>query len=180
MSNKEKRVDGTAYTATYLYKLSDDTFQMEENRYRSLVDTSARLITCISIIAVALMAVISIVAPAFCKHGIMRVLVALSVITFVPLLGSLVVALCSQIRFKYEALGYPADIAETVKGFSADFENEKEAALHYARSLQKSYVSLCHRNDIIQRLVTGSTICLFVTVGLIVISVVVGAFCLTL
>lgn len=184
MSDKDTKTEiariRATYTADYLYRLSDGSFQMEEDRYKSLMDTSARLITCISILAVALMAAINLVVPALSECGALLPLVALSVATFASLIASLVVALCSQFRFKYQALGCPAIIADIVESFPTDFEDEKAAAFHYARSLQESYQSLSHRNDIIQGLVTASTICLFVTVGLIVISVIVGAFCLAL
>ena len=162
------------FTADYLYRCCDKSFQMEVSRYHSLTDTAAKLITCISIIAVAIMTAIELLQPAFDKAGIPSLLACFCLLIFVPLLGSFVTALCSQFRFRYLALAFPTDFAQSVREYDSDFPNAKEAADQYARTLEPCFESLRSRNEIIRRLIKASTICLLVTLGLIVVLSILG------
>ena len=166
------RKDG--FTADYLYRCCDKSFQMELDRYQSLTATATKLITCISIIAVAIMTAAGILAPAFSNIGASRQLALYCLIVFVPLIGSLVTALCSQFRFRYKALSYPSEIANTVNKFDSDFSSAKEAAIHYANTIEPCFESLRNRNETIRLLLKASTVCLIATLGLIVLFSVLG------
>lgn len=181
MSKEAKRLnDEAGYTADYLYRCVNLSWQMEMDRYESLSSSVGRLVTGISILAVAVMTAAEFVAAAFAACGLVWLLVTLCLLVLAMLVASLTLLLCSQLRYEYKALGSPKIFAECVREYSSDFEDLKEAALQLAETVEVQWSTLRDRNDKIQRLLTAAIVCLLVAIGLILTSVLIGLVALNL
>lgn len=162
------------HTADYLLRCVTLTWQMEMDRYESLSSSVGKLITSISIIAVAVMTAVGLVSNAFAKHGLNWLLATLCLLVLCMLIASLIVALCSQFRFEYKALNSPKAFADCVREYSSDFNNLKEAALQFAETIERPYNTLRSRNDKIRKLLSAAIVCLLIAVGLIVVGTIIG------
>lgn len=181
MSKKVKQVNDEANcTADYLYRCVNLSWQMEMDRYESLSSSVGRLITGISVLAVAVMTAVGFVAAAFAARGLDRMLVTFCLLVLVMLVASLTLLLCSQLRYEYKALDSPQKFADCVRGYSSDFENLKEAALQFAETVEVQWNTLRDRNDKIQKLLSAAIVCLLVAIGLIAVSVLIGLAALNL
>ena len=176
----ERLIDEAGYTADYLYRCVNLSWQMEMDRYESLSSSVGRLITGISILAVAVMTAAGFVAGVFVARGLGRLLATLCLLVLAMLGASLILLLCSQLRFEYKALGSPKTFADCVHKYSRDFENLKEAALQFAETVEVPRNTLRERNDKIQKLLSAAIGCLLVAIGLIAVSVLIGLVMLNL
>ena len=175
MSKEAKRLnDEAGYTAGYLYRCVNLSWQMEMDRYESLSSSVGRLITGISVLAVAVMTAVGLVSATFAARGLVWVLVTFCLLVFTMLAVSLTLLLCSQLRYEYKALDSPKKFAECVREYSSDFESAKEAALQFAETVEVQWGTLRERNDKIQKLLSAAIVCLFVAIGLILVSVLIG------
>lgn len=172
-SLESPKADAT-HTADYLLRCITLSWQMEMDRYESLSSSVGKLITSISIIAVAVMTAAGLVSDAFAKHGQNWLLATLCLFVLCALIASLIIALCSQFRFEYKALNSPEAFADCVREYSSDFNNSKEAALQFAKTIEEPYNSLRSRNDKIRKLLSAAIVCLLIAVGLIVIGTITG------
>lgn len=175
MSEESDRlIDRAGYTADYLYRCVNLSWQMEMDRYESLSSSVGRLITGVSILVVAVMTAAGFVAGVFVARGLVWLLETLCLLVLAMLGASLILLLCSQLRFEYKALGSPKAFADCVRKYSSDFENLKEAALQFAETIDVQQNTLRERNDKIQKLLSAAIVCLLVAIGLIVVSVLIG------
>lgn len=175
MSKETKRlIDEAGYTADYLYRCVNLSWQMEMDRYESLSSSVGRLITGISILVVAVMTAAGFVAGVFVARRLVWLLETLCLLVLAMLGASLILLLCSQLRFEYKALDSPKAFADCVRKYSSDFENLKEAALQFAETIDVQQNTLRERNDKIQKLLSAAIVCLLVAIGLIVVSVLIG------
>ena len=101
-------------------------------------------------------------------------------LVFGMLTVSIVVTLCSQIRFEYQALNTPGTFANCVRDYPGDFKSMKEAAIHFAEAIDESYKTLRTRNGRIQKLLSAAIICLLIAIVLIVVCALIGVVALSL
>lgn len=156
--------------ADYIYRIADKSFQMEVDRYESLSATSARLATCISILAVALLAVIDLLCPVFVKIGMIGAFAIAGLIIGLLLLLSLTLAVCSQFRFRYDALASPREYADSVQR-AEELDDAVQAATRYAGRIDEVYVSLRKRNDSIRTLIGYSLVALMLAIAVMFVAI---------
>lgn len=145
------------------------TLQMEEKRCVSLRGLAGTLLTCSSIISVALLTVAPPLFEFFSGLGTLSLVLLLLFyfLSLVSLALSILFSVLSQLRFPYAALPSPGELREAI----ADGQpfDELEAAMHEADSLTRFYDSLEKRNDTMRSLLKASTICAIVSIGVIII-----------
>ncbi|PWM32584.1 MAG: hypothetical protein DBX94_05840 [Coriobacteriia bacterium] len=181
MSKEAERLNNEAgNTADYLYRCVNLSWQMEMDRYESLSSSVDRLITGISVLAVAAMTAVGFAADAFAARGLVWLPVTLCLLVLAMLVASLTLLLCSQLRYEYKALGSPKKFADCVREYTSDFGNEKEAALQFAETVEVQWSTLRDRNNKIQKLLSAAIVCLLVAIALIVESVLIGLAALSL
>lgn len=162
-------VDDSEITAEYLSKMVDRAFAMEEGRCASLRELAGTLLTCSSIISVALLTIAAQLFLHFGERGafwsfFLIVVYALSLL----FLGfSILFSVLSQLRFAYRALPNPESLRKTItagKPFT-----KLEAVEHSCEALQEIYVSLERKNDIMRCLLRVATICMLIAIIVIII-----------
>lgn len=152
-------------TADYLHCLTEHAFQMEERRCDSLRGLAGTLLTCSSILSVALL---TVAAPLFgyfyelgaCPHGLLMVVYLISLLA---LALSILFAVLSQLRFQYRALPNPKKLKDVIAN-GYDF-SKMDAAEHFVDSVDDIYVSLETRNETMRHLLKASTICVVVSIS---------------
>lgn len=166
---KESEGDDWGHTARHLSSMVMLTLQMEEKRCSSLRGLAGTLLTCSSIVSVALL---TVAAPLFQFYSSMGTPSTVLLLTFyfmslLSLVLSILFSILSQLRFSYEALPSPEKIREAIAD-GTPF-GELEAATHEADSLDNIYGSLEKKNDTMRNLLKASTICAIVSIGVILI-----------
>lgn len=152
-------------TGEQLLEVVKLSYSQEIDRYESLTADSGRLLTAISIgitAAVFLVRLFQDVKSAACFNT--SIFTACIVIVFALLVSSFVLALLSSIRFKYKQMNSPANLAAVWKNDYEKFSSKTEAIIHFADSLEESYVSYRERNEKIRKLLTASMVCLLIAV----------------
>lgn len=155
-----------ALTADYLYRCCDTALQVELARHDALSASAGRLVIGISVLVVAAIAAAGLIAPAFSRAGALGAFACFLLIALASLVAALIVALCAQMRLRWQAPGLPADFVAAVGRRKAGFESAREAAEQYARGLEASCETLRRRNEAVRRLVRAAAICLIVAIGL--------------
>lgn len=141
-------------------------FKMEVQRCISLRNYAGLLLTCSSIISVALLAVAEPLYSCFSPWRFWSMLlVAVYAASLISLALSVLFAVLSQIRFAYRALPDPESLYSNIE-MSAPF-SKWDAVKHLCESLQPIYASLEHRSDIMRMLLRGSSICVVVAISVL-------------
>lgn len=163
------KTDDSAITAEYLSKMVDRAFSMEEGRHASLRELAGTLLTCSSIVSVAMLTIATQLFSHFSNRGpfwsfFLIVVYALSLLS----LGlSILFSVLSQLRFAYRALPNPESLRKTIAG-GKPF-TKLEAVEHSCKALQEIYVSLERRNNLMRSLLRVATICMLIAIVVIII-----------
>lgn len=154
------------YVLEDLKRCCEKACEMEEQRYQSLVGFSARLLTSISILTLAMVTIAGI------EHdGRSLLLVGLRwpvVVAALALAVSFLLSLISQFRFKVLMAASPLKNIE--KDFMVkDFEYAAQSTNYYIATLSDYHESMEARNDVMKRLLNWSLLCAIVAVAAFVI-----------
>ena len=158
-----------SHTADHLSSMVALTLQMEEKRCVSLRGLAGTLLTCSSIISVALLTVAPPLFELFSGLGTPSLVILLLYyfLSLVALTLSILFSILSQLRFPYAALPSPERLREVIAD-GRPFD-ELEATTHEASSLTKIYDSLEKRNDTMRIFLKASVISTIVSIGVILI-----------
>lgn len=161
MAEAEKK----SLQAEFLRGLVKESLDSEMSRYSSLISTSNRLLTCDSIILVAMASVPTLISNSGVSVG------RISVFSFI-LAGCLVGAsvffcILSQWRFEYEGLGSPISIADSIDAGMDKLTCAWSITICYCKVSEKVYWSLYDRNNKIAVCLKVSTILLAIALGVI-------------
>lgn len=168
-----------AQTAELLYRLADKSYEMESARYDSLLRQSGYLLTGISIVSIALLTAVGLVADSNIESCCPTFCYVLTVLSLIGQAVALIFALCSQFRYRYKQLNPPKDLREYCDGLLAStnsddlFSASYSSARNYADSLQAHYTSSKERNDLIRLLNKGASIALLVSILLALLDILV-------
>lgn len=175
---KGKREEPRDYPVDYLYKLAEQSYQTEVDRYASLLETSNRLLTSESIFIAALALVVPYLADAFPHEG--PYLAVSFCIVFVFTSISFALCLMSQWRFKIKALASPGDMADFIDKNLDKLRTREDAARSYCESIQEPFQSLVERNDKISRLLKASLVALIIALVAFVAVLFIGVLLLSI
>lgn len=163
-----------AYLAEYVMHLGDLSYEMEMQRYESLLSSSGRLLTCCSILSVALLTFLPVVADV---SLVPESFVAVSyAVVFLFVIASFSFGLVAQYRFKYQEVQSPRSLARLVIKEQKLYETELIVAEHYCDVLEEPYKSIRKRNEKLSSLLKKSTWCLGIAVGFSSLFVVIAGF----
>lgn len=134
-----------------LIQCCEKAYEIEESLYDSLVSGSARLLTCISILSVALITGIGISL----EHGYFENSCHIALAASALFLAiALLLAVASQWRFRINAAAYPL-IEKIVEPFRTQkINNRAESAYYYASSLSELHEAIAKRNKVLRILLT--------------------------
>lgn len=156
-------------SANEMIRAAELSMQMELDRYDSLLSSATRLLTCISILSVALIALITPLNGVAAEIGKPVSLTPFYLIEFFFLFASFACALLTQWRFKYQRLTSPASIAQQFQD-EQDSPSRKDAAAHFCNSIQPCFDSFVTRNDKIRNYVEASSVALGLALMVLLIS----------
>lgn len=153
--------------ADVITRLGDLSYRMEEARYEALLSASSRILTCISIISIALITLLGVIIDVLEEYMLLIGIAYLS--TFSLLVASFVVALIAQIRFKYKELQSPKNLSDHIVKSLSEFEGKIEVPQFYCNCIEDSHNSLKIRSDKICSMIGASTILLIVSMGIVLL-----------
>ena len=166
-------------SASYLLKIAEASLHQEEQRGESLATTSARLLTCASILLVALMTLLSFSYSLIKENVLLIPILIVFAIDLIAVLVALIFLLCSQRRLKYTALNSPKELSDFFETQPALRDN-MEAAKYFCESIDSSYVSLQKKNNKVRKLISQAIGVLVASACLFILLVVGVAFVLVL
>lgn len=176
-----KQIDNVApgsnavdYSADYLSWMAELSYQTELSRCDSYERLSNCLLSCVSIISVALLTVAPVL---FAKYSCNDsgatasfVLLASGYVVVMLLLGaSFLLSLLSQVRLKMSVLAAPMDLYDFVAGEikrGAPFSSPMEVVEGKAKAVQTHFESLNHKNEYMRKCLKASMILLIVAVSI--------------
>lgn len=135
-----------------LIRLVDRSFEMEVARSESLNRQNSMLITCISIMSIAMATVLTLAVG----NSSSSWMITLFALNGIVLLGGLCACIVAMIRKPYKVLASPKTLREDVderleQKCCVEIESELLAARHYADSLEESYTSLHEKNEFLRK-----------------------------
>lgn len=134
--------------------LGNKSLEMVENRYQSLLSATSHLMTCISIVSVALFSLLPVLLNAL---PVWSRLIAMSYFAiFAVLVAALVLVLVARYRFQYDIPQSPGKLVDFVVDHRQEFKDSAEIGQFYGRCLEDSYSSMQERNDRISSLTKAS------------------------
>lgn len=165
--SKKAVIRSEDFLAAHLVRLADKSYSMELERYNSLLSTSGRIITCSSILSVALI----FLFPILQEHLSIRAdaLATMYLLVFALIAASFLLSLIAQYRFKYEVMLGPNTLAQHVIKEKKYFEAAMDTAEQYCGILETPYTSIRKRNDWLSRLLKVSTIMLCAVIVFVII-----------
>ncbi len=166
-------IDAVDYSAEYLSWMTELSYQTELSRCDSYERLSNCLLSCVSIISVALLTVAPVL---FAKYSYNNngakasfVLLASGYVVVMLLLGaSFLLSLLSQVRLKMSVLASPAELNDYVAGEvnrGAPFASAMEVAEGKAKAVQPHFESLNRKNEYMRKCLKASMILLIVVVS---------------
>ncbi len=166
-------IDAVDYSAEYLSWMTELSYQTELSRCDSYERLSNCLLSCVSIISVALLTIAPVL---FAKYSYNNgatasfVLLASGYVVVMLLLGaSFLLSLLSQVRLKMSVLASPIELNDYVAGEvnrGAPFASAMEVAEGKARAVQPHFESLNRKNEHMRKCLKVSMILLIVAVSI--------------
>lgn len=165
--------DAVDYSAEYLSWMTELSYQTELGRCDSYERLSNCLLSCVSIISVALLTVAPVLFAKYSYNGngatASFVLLASGYVVVMLLLGaSFLLSLLSQVRLKMSVLASPMDLNDFIAGeieCGAPFASPMEVAEGKARAVQSHFESLNRKNEYMRKCLKASMILLIVAVS---------------
>lgn len=165
--------DSVDYSAEYLSWMTELSYQTELSRCDSYERLSNCLLSCVSIISVALLTVAPVLFAKYSYNGngatASFVLLASGYAVVMLLLGaSFLLSLLSQVRLKMSVLASPMDLNDFVAGEinrGAPFASPMEVGEGKARAVQSHFESLNRKNEYMRKCLKASMILLIVAVS---------------
>lgn len=165
--------DAVDYSAEYLSWMTELSYQTELGRCDSYERLSNCLLSCVSIISVALLTVAPVLFAKYSYNGngatASFVLLASGYVVVMLLLGaSFLLSLLSQVRLKMSVLASPMDLNDFIAGEierGAPFASPMEVAEGKARAVQSHFESLNRKNEYMRKCLKASMILLIVAVS---------------
>lgn len=154
--------------AEYLRLVSEKSFDGEMARRQSMLDTSNRLLTCDSIISVAMVSILPTMLNRFSSEDASSA-TAILILSFVALafmIASLGAGLIAQYRFSYEALSRPKKLEAGIWKSRDKLETKYQIAWQYSNTLDEVQTSLALVNDRLGKLNKLSLVLLGVALGI--------------
>ena len=167
-------IDAVDYSAEYLSWMTELSYQTELSRCDSYERLSNCLLSCVSIISVALLTIAPVLVAKYSYNNngatASFVLLASGYVVVMLLLGaSFLLSLLSQVRLKMSVLASPAELNDYVAGEvnrGAPFASAMEVAEGKARAVQPHFESLNRKNEHMRKCLKVSMILLIVAVSI--------------
>ena len=168
--------DRDTITSEQLTTTAQISYEQENARYDSLVELGNKLLTCISIVFATLAVLFQVLIEHIdvistgenarvysCSElCLFRMFV---IVVVIMLVASIVTALLASMRFRYQAIKSPGELAVWIENHEL-FDNRTIAAIHFCRSLQESYETLFERNERVRLLLKASMILLIIAIAI--------------
>lgn len=152
-------------TASVLEEMSKTSLEMEKARTESLVRLANTLLTCVSILSVALISIASPLYGFFSAMPYVRLVVVVGVmIGMLLLIADLILVLLSQRRFAYEALPSPNTLCDCVD--TGEVYERLEAARNMCVTYGGMYDAESANNEKRCRLLKAAITVLIIAIGL--------------
>lgn len=168
-AGKENRRDfseaDTIDLASHIARLAELSFRMEADRRESLAAASGRLLTCISVLSIALLTAL----PVLMMSQLACLIAIEYAFVFLLALASFGFALVAQYRFKYREPLSPQMLANHVMTEKNAFREAEDTATQYAGILEEPYQSIRRLNDRLSKLLRVSTIILGISIALVLV-----------
>lgn len=149
--NKVDLVDDP-YVLGDLVRCCEKSCEIEEELYDSLISCSARLITCISVLSVALVTGFGICAEEKLLDSGCQEMIALAGISLVV---AFFMTLISQWRFRIGVPAYP--LTNVLYDFSnGKIEDRVSSTYYYVATISKYHESIAKRNGVLKKLLVLS------------------------
>lgn len=156
-------------TADLLIKEVDNSVEMEADRCDSFRKMCEMMLTGSSIVSVALLTVAQPLFEYFGTNlGLRHGLLALYLLVILLLTASMILALLSMARFRYDALSGPETLLNDFDNLDCAF-GDAERAIAHARAQETIYQGLKKKNNIMGKLLIASQVALIVALGSILI-----------
>ena len=158
--------DSVDYSAEYLSWMTELSYQTELSRCDSYERLSNCLLSCVSIISVALLTVAPVL---FAKYSYNDNGASGYVVVMLLLGASFLLSLISQVRLKMNVLASPTELNDYVAGEvnrGAPFASPMEVAEGKARAVQSHFESLNRKNEYMRKCLKSSMILLIVAVSI--------------
>lgn len=167
-------IDAVDYSAEYLSWMTEPSYQTELSRCDSYERLSNCLLSCVSIISVALLTVAPVLFAKYSynDNGATASFVLLTsgyVVVMLLLGASFLLSLLSQVRLKMSVLASPTELNDYVPGEvnrGAPFASAMEVAEGKARAVQPHFESLNRKNEHMRKCLKVSMILLIVAVSI--------------
>ena len=155
----------TVDLASHIVRLAELSFRMEADRRESLAAASGRLLTCISVLSIALLTAL----PVLTMSQLACLIAIEYAFVFLLALASFGFALVAQYRFKYREPLSPQMLANHVMTEKDTFREAEDAATQYAGILEEPYQSIRCLNDRLSKLLRVSTVLLGISIALVLV-----------
>lgn len=130
---------------SFLQKLVNDSYEAELRRYSSLLATSSRLLTCDSIILVALSSIASLIVDG--RVNISREAFIACVCVAALIGASILFSIICQWRIGYKDLASPGEQVKFVENSWEKLSSDWNIAKSYSKTLDIMYKSISSRNN---------------------------------
>ncbi len=151
--------------ASHIVRLAELSFRMEADRRESLAAASGRLLTCISVLSIALLTAL----PVLTMSQLASLIAIEYAFVFLLALASFGFALVAHYRFKYREPLSPQMLANHVMTEKDSFREAEDAATRYAGILEEQYQSIRCLNDRLSKLLRVSTVLLGISIALVLV-----------
>lgn len=158
--------------AEYLRLVSEKSFDEEMTRKQSMLDTSNRLLTCDSIISVALVSALPTMLGQFTdgEKSSAALILILSFIALGFMIASLGVGVVAQYRFEYRALDTPRKLEKGIRNSMPKLETKYQIAWQYSNTLDDVQTSVASVNDRLGRLNKLALALLGIALGMVMLT----------
>lgn len=154
----------------YYFKLAQQSYEMEIERYKSLTQAATSTLTANSILSVGIVTFIPFIYPLVHNKELMLVML---ILIFASISISFICSLLMLWRYDYNALPDMGAIFQNILMQKDNFTNSWEIASHFTESLASPYASIEARNDKLGRLQKASVIFQLVCVFLAIASAII-------
>lgn len=156
----------------YLRLVAEKSFDGEVARRQSMLETSNRLLTCDSIISVALVSILPTMLNQFSdgRGASAAVIIIFSFVALVFMVASLGVGVIAQYRFSYRALNSPRELEKDIRASQPRLKTKYQVAWQYSNTLDDVQISLIEVNDRLGKLNKLALVLLGIALGIVMLT----------
>ncbi len=167
IQNQENKTDAAArkgeipdYVATYIMNLARQSYNAEYSRRESMFETSNRLLTCDSVLSVAVVTLMPALRSEFPDNA--SFLSIPSYLCLGLIVVSIILGVVSQYRFKFYGLPDPDEIFKEMDVQISKFTSQYVVAKHYCNTMAEIQKTLKRSTDTLRAMNRASLVLLLI------------------